>query len=149
MKYLSYPTLLEPLDIKDRVVTLEAKHTPKKNRQKNETEKQAYYFFTVKGNQLNGKLILNNFQIEAQKPDYETIDKGHDRLETRRIWNIRPSMIIWIFHIPNKFAAYNAMYLIVNRAPSVLFTIYGITDLTPIQANPQRLLKRGRGRFPY
>ena len=51
MKYLSYPTLLEPLDIKDRVVTLDALHTQKKTAKYNVSEKQAHYFLTVKGNQ--------------------------------------------------------------------------------------------------
>ena len=43
--------MLEPLDIKDRVVTLDALHTQKKTAKYNVSEKQAHDFFTVKGNQ--------------------------------------------------------------------------------------------------
>lgn len=52
-------TKLEPLDISNKVITLDALHTQKKTAKYLREEKQAHYLFTVKGNQLNGRPILN------------------------------------------------------------------------------------------
>jgi predicted transposase YbfD/YdcC len=53
-------TLLDPLEIKDKVVTLSLLSTQKKTAKYLVEEKKAHYFFTVKGNQPSFRQTLNN-----------------------------------------------------------------------------------------
>jgi len=63
-----------------------AKHKKKKTAKYQVSEKPAYYFFTVKGNQLNEKAEIELLNLTQLPPDYETVDKGHGLVPTRRIW---------------------------------------------------------------
>jgi len=74
------------LDISGRVVTFDALHTQKKTAKFLVKEKCAHYFFTVKGNQPTLKADIEQLKLEKMPPDHETIEKGHGRIETRRIW---------------------------------------------------------------
>jgi predicted transposase YbfD/YdcC len=61
-------------------------YTPKKTAQYLVENKQAHYLFTVKANQPTLKSDIEQLNLHQASPDYETIDKGHGRIETRRIW---------------------------------------------------------------
>jgi len=141
----SVPPLLEPLDIKDRVVTLDALHTQKKTAKYLVEEKQAHYFFTVKGNQPTLKKDIEQLHLDSQKPDYETVDKGHGRIETRRIWTSTVLNDYLEFPYTGQVCCIQRHVFNCKKKTEREETIYGITDLTPTQANPQHLLKLNRG----
>lgn len=79
-------TLLDPLDITNKVITLDALHTQRKTAKYLVEEKQASYLFTVKGNQPTLKNDIELLERDKTPPEHETVDKGHGRIETRCIW---------------------------------------------------------------
>jgi len=64
----------------------DALHTQRKTARYIVKEKKAHYLFTVKGNQPTLKADIEQLQMEKRQADYETTNKGHGRIETRRIW---------------------------------------------------------------
>ena len=79
-------TLLEPLNIKGRVVTVDALHTQKKTASYLVDEKEAHYLFTVKDNQPTLRADIAILNLDKEAPHHETTDKGHGRVESRKIW---------------------------------------------------------------
>ncbi len=83
------PLLLDMLDIKGEIVTIDAMGTQTKIADKI-IENEADYILSVKGNQ---KEMLEQVEhaFERQKADSEdeTVEKGHGRIETRRCGVIR------------------------------------------------------------
>ena len=61
-------SLLDPLDLKGRVVTLDALHTQKKTARYLVEEKQADYLFTVKDNQKTLKEDIEDLNMVAFPP---------------------------------------------------------------------------------
>lgn len=49
-------------------------------------DKQAHYHFTVKANQPTLLADLECFFNHREAPDASTLDVGHGRIETRKIW---------------------------------------------------------------
>ena len=79
--------LLEPLDLKGQVVTADAMHTQTDLARFLVEEKRADYCFTVKDNQPTLKEDIASLDLnEDFPPEHETIEKGHGRLEIRKIW---------------------------------------------------------------
>ena len=78
--------LLNALNIDGLVITADALLTQREIAKYLVEEKKAHYHFTVKGNQ---KTLLNDITLvfnTRQEPDAETVDAGHGRIETQRIW---------------------------------------------------------------
>lgn len=143
----SVRTLLDPLDISNQVVTLDALHTQKKTAKYLVEEKQAYYFFTVKGNQPTLKADIELLNLNQTFPEYETVDKGHGRVETRRIWTSTALNNYLIFpHVGQVFCVQRHVFDC-KKKKERQETVYGITALTPAQADPKRLLKLNRGHW--
>ena len=61
-------TLLDPLDIKDRAVTLDALHTQKDTARYIVEEKKADYLFTVKDNQSTLKQDIEDLGLVSFPP---------------------------------------------------------------------------------
>ena len=82
------PELMDVLDIKDCVITADALNCQKKIAQK-AIDKGADYVLALKGNQhlmyKEVKQFLDHIS-NCKDPQYETFEKGHGRLETRRYW---------------------------------------------------------------
>ena len=83
------PTLLEWLDLKDNIVTIDAmgcQHAIADQIVK----KEGNYIFSLKGNQGNlhddVTVYLNDEQIIKESSPYEDHDKGHGRIEKRVCW---------------------------------------------------------------
>lgn len=82
------PQLMDMLDLKKCVVTTDALNCQRKIAQKC-VEKKADYVLAVKGNQ---KLLYRevkefmDFLAQNNEPGFESLDKGHGRIETRRYW---------------------------------------------------------------
>jgi predicted transposase YbfD/YdcC len=49
-------------------------------------KKALIIFFTVKDNQATLKSDIDDLNLQAALPQFETVDKGHGRIETRKIW---------------------------------------------------------------
>lgn len=86
------PKLLEMLQLKDATVTIDAMGC-QKNIAKKIIEKQGDYVLALKGNQSSLKDDVETFMNDlidngsSQSYDYyETIEKGHGRIEKRRCW---------------------------------------------------------------
>lgn len=78
---------MEPLDLKDKIVTADALHTQKDLARFLGEEKKADYCFTVKDNQSTLKEDIAYLGLnEGFPPQHETCKKAHGRLETRKIW---------------------------------------------------------------
>ena len=145
--------LLRRLDIKDRVVTLDALHTQRKTAQRI-AERGGFYLMTVKSNQrellddLASGLDWEAAQVAAT--ERETVEKGHGRIETRRCRAIPLDLVS-----PEYIAMPHRRQAIrIERERHVLRTgrtstetVYGITSLGPEQASASELLRLNRGRW--
>ncbi len=87
------PKLLQVLDLKGCIVTIDAMGTQKEIAQKI-VEKEAEYILSLKGNQGNIHQdveqlfdwgLKNDFKNVSHEK-YQTIEKGHGRIEIRRYW---------------------------------------------------------------
>lgn len=87
------PKLLEMLDVKGQIVTIDAMGCQRKISKKI-IEKEGDYVLALKGNQENLhediKFLFNSLEMSNWKgfdgDRIETYDKGHGRIETRRVW---------------------------------------------------------------
>lgn len=95
------PTLLDLLDVKGSVVTIDAMGTQKEIADKI-VKKKADYVLSVKGNQQTMHDDLQLLFAEGLRTDFKdmayehhmTLDKGHGRLEKREYWLVND--ISWI-----------------------------------------------------
>ena len=143
----SVSTLLDPLDISDRVITFDALHTQRKTAKYLVEDKKAYYFFTVKGNQPTLKADIELLNLTQTPPDHETVEKGHGRIETRRICTSTALNNYLDSPIVKQVCCIQRHVFDCKSIPEREETVYGITALTPSQANPKRLLKLNRGHW--
>lgn len=139
--------LLESLDIKGRIITFDALHTQKKTAKYLVEDKQAHYLFTVKGNQPTLKADIEQLQLEKQLPDHETVDKGHGRVETRRIWTSTALNEYLDFPYVGQVYCLQRHVFDCKKKVEREELVYGITDLTEVQANSEYLLQLNRGHW--
>ena len=79
--------LLEPLDLRGKVVFADAMHAQRQVARFLVEEKRADYCFTVKDNRSTVKEDIAELALsEHFPPRYESIEKGHGRLDIRKIW---------------------------------------------------------------
>ena len=80
--------LLSTIDIKGKNITSDALHTQKKFAEYIVKQREAHYFFTVKGNQRTlQEEISFYFENSDTKPDFVDIAPvDHGRIEIRKIW---------------------------------------------------------------
>ncbi|GEM_PF-4531865 len=111
---------LEPLDLKDTVVTPDALHT--------QTETARYI-------------------VEDKKADYLfSVDKEHGRLEIRRIWTGTELNGYLDFPYVGQVHCIRRESIYLKTGRKTKETVYGITSLSPEKAGPARLLQLNRGR---
>jgi predicted transposase YbfD/YdcC len=143
----SLRTLLEPLNIKGKVVTVDALHTQKKTAEYLVEEKEAHYLFTVKENQPTLRADIADLNMDKKAPHHETIDKGHGRVENRKIWvSTELNDYLDFPHVGQVFCI-NRNVFDCKKQTEREETVYGITDLTHKEASPERLLKLNRGHW--
>ena len=79
--------LLSSIDIQGKTITADALLTQLDFGRWIVKERNAHYHFTVKGNQ---KQLLDDisfyFNNSKQDPAHTTVNDGHGRIETRKIW---------------------------------------------------------------
>lgn len=136
---------LAPVLVKDRIVTADAMHT-QRDFCVDIIRFGGHYVLIAKKNQLNLFRDLQLFFTDPQTDageweEEETWDKGHGRLEHRRIRTT--TLLNPLFG--RDWAGIGQSFQIRRRATHPLKctqqVVYGITSLTPEQAGPARLLE--------
>ena len=141
------PRLLAPLPLAGTVVTVDALHTQEATARYRVEEKKADYLFTVKDNQPTLKQDIADLHLESFPPQHPTCDKGHGRLEERRIWT--STELRGYLKFP-----YAAQVFVIPRTSLPLTTgkchretVYNVTSLGPEKARPARLLALNRNHW--
>jgi predicted transposase YbfD/YdcC len=97
------PELLRLLDVKDRVVTMDAMGC-QRALARQITEQEGDYVFCLKGNQESLHEEVQDFFEQAHAGDWqgvahsshESVEKDHGRIETRRCWMVTEAAMRWL-----------------------------------------------------
>jgi predicted transposase YbfD/YdcC len=108
----------------------------------------AHYHAPVKGNQPTLlKDLEDQFNSRSPVPDFQTISKGHGRLETRSIWTTEK------LNGYLEFPDVAQVYLIERKITNVKTQVttcelaYGVTSRPASEASPKRMLEINRGHW--
>ena len=139
--------LLEPLDLKGRVVTGDALHTQRDLARFLVEKKHADYFFIVKDNQPTLKADIKAVDYNGSPPEAETLDKGHGRLEIRQIWTSSEINDYVDFPYCGQVACIERYREEIKSGKIHTETVYAITSLSKQEADGDRLLGVARGHW--
>jgi len=78
---------------------------------------------------------------------HETVDKGHGRLEIRRIWTSTELNDYLEFPCHQQVMRIERITEILKSGKQRHEVVFGITSLSPEQASPERLLELNRGHW--
>ncbi len=144
---VTFPILIEPLDLTARVVTADAMHTQKAAATLVVT-KGGHFVFGVKQNQpkLWDAAIEAGNSIDINSPEFETTTRGHGRIDRHRVWSVG---------VPEETTFPHASrFIIVERESSTLDDVrvsietrFYVTDLTQADACVEHLLRLVRGHW--
>ncbi len=140
--------LLSGIDIQGKTITADALLTQHAFGRWLVKKKNSHYHFTVKGNQ---KQLLDDitfyFNNISQKPDHTTVNDGHGRIETRKIWVTTDLNSYLLF--PYVGQAFMIERSVINQKSGkrTQETAYGITSKTPDLADAAQILKDNRGHW--
>jgi predicted transposase YbfD/YdcC len=139
--------LLKELSIEGKVITADALLTQKDICKFIVEEKKADYLFTVKDNQLTLKKDIEDLNLESEKYDHITVNKGHGRVETRKIWcSTMINSYVEFPHVNQVFCIQRERYD-QKKETTTNDTVYGITSQTTEKASPEKLLSQNRGHW--
>ena len=85
--------------------------------------------------------------MDKTEPHYKTTNKGHGRVENREIWVSTELNDYLDFPYVGQVFCINRNVFDCKKQTEREETVYGITDLTPNEANPKRLLELNRGHW--
>lgn len=140
--------LLEAIELSGRDITADALHTQRKLATYLVDERQAHYYFSVKGNQprLQADIELL-FRNRGQAQFTQTTSGEHGRIETRRIWCTSALNAYLDFpHVGQVFLIERERIEKKTGETSCEIAL-GITSRTPEQASPEQVLKTNRGHW--
>ncbi|MBF0116914.1 MAG: ISAs1 family transposase [Magnetococcales bacterium] len=110
-------------------------------------EKKADFLFTVKGNQPTVLDTIAHLQLENGPAQFQTIERGHGRQETRSIWtSTRFVKYVPLPHI-QQFFTIRRDVLNLKTGKSTTEFAYGCTSLPPERGSPAYLLSCNRGHW--
>lgn len=136
--------LLDAIDIKGKTITGDALLTQRRLADYLVADRHAHYHFTVKGNQpgLLEDLIL--YFLERNEPDAISVDSGHGRIETRKIWT--SAELNDYLDFPWVGQAFVIERESINKKTGKVSkeTAYGVTSCKPDQASADKILKTNR-----
>jgi predicted transposase YbfD/YdcC len=142
----AFRPLLGDVDLDGRVVTADALHTQRAHARWLVEDKQADYLLVVKGNQPGLVGAIDRLPAPACSPEYHTVDRGHGRIEHRRV---RAAPVPSTVRFP-----YAAQVVVVDRHTTDLAgrplrteVAYAVTSLGPAQADAARLGRLLRGHW--
>jgi predicted transposase YbfD/YdcC len=137
--------LLDPIDIQGKTITADALLT-QRDFANYLDERNAYYHFTVKGNQ---KTLLEDisfyFDSISREADYTHVDGiNHGRIETRKIWTSTELNKYLKFPDVQQVFMIERSTVIIKRGKTYKEIAYGITSKAPSLATPQKVLEDNR-----
>ncbi len=136
--------LLDDLDIEGKVVTADALLTQVDISKYIVEERKADFTFTVKKNQKTLLSDIAAIDFEKEPVGHETVEKGHGRLEIRKIWSSTAQNDLIEF--PNVAQAFyikrELTYL--KSGKKAIDTVYGVTSQPPEKASPEKILRQNR-----
>jgi len=140
--------LLDPIDIEGKTITGDALLAQRKFAQYLVESRNANYLFTVKGNQPG---VLQDIRFYFQypgEPDFIHVQPpDHGRIETRTIWSTDQLNGHLDFpHVGQAFAIQRDR-IHKKTGKSTSETAYGVTSLTPGQADAEEVLSINRGHW--
>jgi predicted transposase YbfD/YdcC len=139
--------LLEAIDIAGKNISADALLTQRRFARYLVEDRQAHYHFTVKGNQPRLLEDLTLYFQERKEPDATSVDSGHGRIETRKIWvSTELNDYLDFPHVGQAFVVERERIDKKTQKVSAE-TVYGITSRTPDQANAHHVLKTNRGHW--
>jgi len=136
--------LLDTLDIEGKVITADALMTQKEVSNYIVKERNADFVFIVKDNQPTLKKDIEDLNLMSHKSDYETINKGHGRIETR---NIRCSSLLNEYvDFPNVSQVFCIERVVENIKKETITreTVFGVTSQSSSKASPEKILSQNR-----
>jgi predicted transposase YbfD/YdcC len=136
--------LLDVIDIEGKTITGDALLTQRRFADYLVADRFAHYHFTVKGNQsgLLEDLIL--YFRDRNEPDAISVDSGHGRIETRKIWTT--AELNGYLDFPWVGQAFVIERESINKKTGRLSqeTAYGVTSCKPNEASAGKVLKTNR-----
>ena len=135
------------IDIEGKDITADALPTRRELARYLVEDRQAHYYFTVKGNRprLLDDLTLH-FQ-DRREPEVVTVNGEHGRIETRKLWTT--TALSGYLDFPHVEQAYviERDTVIKKTGQRSRETAYGITSRPQKQAGPRRVLQVNRGHW--
>jgi len=140
--------LLNGIDLHEKTITADALLTQRKFASWLVEQKNAHYHFTVKGNQ---KQLLDDISFHfnniSQEACHTTVNGGHGRIETRKIWVTTDLNDYLLF--PHVGQAFMVERTAINKKSGKKSheIVYGITSKTPDTADAGQILQDNRGHW--
>jgi predicted transposase YbfD/YdcC len=135
--------LLDEIAIAGKVITADALLTQKAIAKYLVKERGAEFVFTVKENQPTLKRDIEALNLTARRCDYETTDKGHGRLTTRRIWCASLKASVNFPHVQQVFCIEREVTHL-KKGLTTVEAVYGITSQSPEKAGPKKILAQNK-----
>ena len=136
--------LLDELAIEGKVITADALLTQKEIAEYLVHERGADFVFTVKENQPTLKRDIAALALNARRCDEETIEKGHGRITTRRIWcDDSLKAYVTFPHVQQVFCIEREVTHL-KKGITTVETVYGITSQSKEKASPKTILSQNR-----
>lgn len=142
----AFRPLLEPLDLKGKVVTADAMHAQVKNAIFLVKDKEADYLFQVKQNQASLFEAIRSLPPEVFTPKTTSLEKSHGRIEKRAIQSTSAVENINFPHIARAIQVYRE-FTNIKTGKTSTDTSYYITSLTSDKADDKRLLELVRNHW--
>jgi len=136
--------LLDPLPLEGCLVGADAMHTQTETARYLVEEKKADYIFTVKDNQPTLKKDIEDLKLLELPPSFQTVDKGHGRIETRTIRTSTELNDYLTFpYVGQVFCIERHRTNLKGEKPQTE-VVYGITSLSPEKADAAKVLDANR-----
>jgi len=137
-------SLLDEIEIAGKVITADALLTQKAIAEYLVDERGADFVFTVKENQPTLKRTIAALALRTRRCDYETTDKGHGRLTTRRIWcDDALKASVTFPHVQQVFCIEREVTYL-KKGLTTVEAVYGVTSQAPEKAGPEKILAQNR-----
>lgn len=142
---MAIPTL-KTCALKGKDVTADALHT-QRGLAEFLVAQDAYYHFTVKGNQPTLERDINLLFAKRQSADFTKTEIGHGRIETRSIWcSTKLNDYLDFPHVGQVYLIEREVVQKKTGKTSREIAL-GITRRTPEETSPERLLAINRGHW--
>lgn len=139
--------LLEAMDIAGKTITGDALLTQRRLADYLVAGRQAHYHFTVKGNQPSLRADLVLYFEGRNEPDAVSVDSGHGRIDTRKIWTTAELNGYLDFPWVGQAFIIQRESIVKKTGEVSTETAYGVTSCTPEEANADQILSTNRNHW--